>query len=228
MSIQNIEQYKNNLGIMTSKELETIQDQKIMIVGLGGLGGHIADNLVRLGVKRLMLVDFDVFEESNLNRQLYSAHNNLGEYKVDVLKEELHKINPECSIHVSIEKIEDLLIENLRDIDYVIDAVDSPQTKVHIAELANNLKVPLLHGACAGWYGQVGMILPGCTLIQDIYQDKDQGLEKDLLNPSFTPAAIAAIMVSELVKYITKKPTSTINQLRLIDLLNDEFIGTGE
>lgn len=228
MSIQNIEQYENNLGIMTSKELEMIQDKKIMIVGLGGLGGHVADSLVRLGVTKLMLVDFDVFEMSNLNRQLYATHQNIGEFKVNVLKEQLLKINPECHIHVSIEKIEDLLIENLRDIDYIIDAVDSPQTKVHIADLANNLQVPLLHGACAGWYGQVGIIHPGCTLVHDVYQNKEKGLEKDLLNPSFAPAAIAAIMVAEFVKHILKKPSATINQLRLIDLLNDEFIGTGE
>jgi len=183
MNIKNIELHKNNLGIMTSDELSTIQDKKIMIVGLGGLGGHVADNLVRLGLKELVLVDFDVFEISNLNRQLYSTHSNLGEYKVNVLRDKLHKINPECSIYVSIEKVEDLLIENLKDIDYIIDAVDSPQTKVHIAELAYKLEIPLLHGACAGWYGQVGIILPGCDLIYDIYQNKEHGLETKLLNP---------------------------------------------
>ena len=86
-----------------------------MIVGLGGLGGHLADNLVRLGVSKLMLVDFDVFEVSNLNRQLYSTQHNIGDYKVHVLREQLQKINQDCLIEVSIEKIEDLLIENLRD-----------------------------------------------------------------------------------------------------------------
>jgi len=228
MSIKNIEQYENNLGIMTSKELETIQQKKIMIVGLGGLGGHLADNLVRLGVSKLMLVDFDVFEVSNLNRQLYSTQHNIGDYKVHVLREQLQKINQDCLIEVSIEKIEDLLIENLRDIDYIVDAVDSPQTKIHIAELANKLKIPLVHGACAGWYGQVGIILPGCTLIKDVYQNQKHGIEMELLNPSFTPAAIAAIMVSEFVKYLNQKKSATINQLRLIDLLNAEFIGTGD
>ena len=228
MSTKNIEQYKNNLGIMTSEELSSIQNKKIMIVGLGGLGGHVADSLVRLGVKELILVDFDVFEVSNLNRQLYSTHNNLGEYKVNVLREQLHNINPDCSIYASIEKVEDLLIENLKDVDYIIDAVDSPQTKVHIADLANKLGVPLLHGACAGWYGQVGVILPGCNLIKEMYQNKEQGLETELLNPSFTPAAVAAIMVSEFVKHVNNKKSATINELQLIDLLNNEFIGTGD
>jgi len=228
MNNKNIEQYKNNLGIMTSTELQTIQNKKIMVIGLGGLGGHTADNLVRLGVAKLMLVDFDVFETSNLNRQLYSTQDNLGEYKVHVLREQLHKINQDCLIRVSIEKIEDILIEDLNDVDYIIDAVDSPQTKVYISELANKLQIPLLHGACAGWYGQVGIILPGCTLIKDMYQNELHGIEAELLNPSFTPAAVAAIMVSEFVKYITNKKTATNNQLRLIDLLNDEFIGTGE
>ena len=224
----NSESFQNNLGVMTTEELMNVQSKSMMIVGLGGLGGHVADILVRLGVKHLMLVDFDVFESSNLNRQLYSNRDNIGDYKVNVLKANLRKINPECMIHVSIERIEDLVEDNLKHIDIIIDAVDSPQTKVHIAELANRLNVPLLHGACAGWYGQMGIILPGCTLVHDMYGKKEVGLEKELLNPSFTPAAIAALMVAELVKFILKKERSTINQLRLIDLLKDEMIGTGE
>jgi tRNA A37 threonylcarbamoyladenosine dehydratase len=83
MNQKHLEQYWNNLGIMSSMELDAIQNKKIMIVGLGGLGGHVADSLVRLGVSRIMLVDFDVFEVSNLNRQLYSTHENIGEYKVN-------------------------------------------------------------------------------------------------------------------------------------------------
>lgn len=228
MSLNSNEIFQNNLGVMTREELDNIQNKTMMIVGLGGLGGHVADTLVRLGVKQLMLVDYDVFETSNLNRQLYSTVKNIGEYKVNVIKDNLLKINPDCLIHVSIERIEDLVMDNVSHIDLIIDAVDTPQTKIHIADLANNLNIPLLHGACAGWYGQIGIILPGCSLIEDTYGQKEFGLEKELLNPSFTPAAIAALMVSELVKYIIQKKNTTVNQLRLIDLLDDIIIGTGE
>jgi len=220
-------QFQYNLGILSEKEFVEIQQSHILIVGLGGLGGHFANNIVRLGVKQITLIDFDCFDISNLNRQLFSSHENISKYKVDILHNELLKINPNCTIKTIINKVEDVDKDAFSDIDYIIDTVDSPQTKVYLATLSTTLDIPLLHGACAGWYGQVGWILPGCNLLEETYDGVNPGLERELHNPSFTPNAIASYMTSEFVKYIQESDETIINQLLLIDLFNNTTMKTG-
>jgi molybdopterin-synthase adenylyltransferase len=221
-------QFIENFGVLNEKEFNTIKNAKIAIIGLGGLGGNVANELVRLGAENLNLIDYDRFEETNLNRQLFSNISNIGDYKVDIIKAELLKINPNCIIEVNKSRIQDLDIDILNKYDFIIDAVDNPQTKIFISELGTKLNIPVLHGACAGWYGQVGWILPGSKLIKGIYGNEKQGIEQELKNPSFTPSAVASIMVAEFLKYIKKSDKTVINQVLLIDLLNNTIIKTGD
>jgi len=221
-------QFRNNLGILTETEIIKLHNTNVMIVGLGGLGGHFCNNIVRLGVSKLTLIDFDKFDESNLNRQLFSNHKNLNQFKVDVLYDELVKIIPDIEITKFINKIEDIDFTNFKDIEFMIDAVDSPKTKVYLANLSAKLNIPLLHGACAGWYGQVGWITPGNMLLHQVYNNDKVLLEAELLNPSFTPSTIASIMTSEFVKYIQKSKETVINQLLLVDLYNNTMMKTGK
>lgn len=221
-------QFINNLGIMSISEQTTIQSKRVAIVGLGGLGGHVANNLVRLGVGEIHLIDFDTFDESNINRQLFSNHKNLGLYKVDVIKSELKAINPNCNIFSysnRIETIDDAIFEK---IDYLIDAVDTPSVKKYIASLSKRLNKTFLHGACAGWYGQVGWITQNCNLIHQLYESDEKGLEDVLLNPTFTPSIVASMMAAEFVKYILNSNQATVDELLLIDILNNTLMKTGD
>lgn len=221
------EQFQNNLGILSEDDYRIINEIKILLIGAGGLGGHFANTLVRLGIGNLCIVDFDVYDESNINRQLFSNHLTVGSYKVEVVKEELNKINSQCVVNVKTARIEDIPLLELEDFDYIVDAVDNVETKIYISGLAFKLNKPLLHAACGGWYGQVGWILPGNGLIKVLY-DNEEGLENRLKNPAFNPAVIANIMVSEFVKFIQKDKQATINQLLLVDLYNNTMIKTGE
>lgn len=227
MNLKN-NQFVNNLGIIDDKEFNKIQSSHVLIVGLGGIGGNFVNNIVRLGIKNITLIDFDKFEISNLNRQLFSNYENIAKYKVNVVRDELLKINPNCNINLLIDKIENVDAEHFKKIDYIVDAVDTPKTKIYISELSNQLNIPLLHGACAGWYGQIGWILPGCNLIAETYKSRISGLEDELLNPSFTPSAIASMMTSEFVKFIIGSNETVINELLLIDLYNNNTIKTGD
>jgi len=227
MKIDYNSQFNSNLGVMSERDLIVLSNTKVIIVGLGGLGGNIANNLARLGVGSFLLVDFDKFQLTNLNRQLFSTHENIDSYKAKIVKNELLKINPQCKIDISINKIEDISIDDLNGYDYIIDAVDAPQTKIFLSVVSTLLNIPLLHGACAGWYGQVGWMLPGCKLIDELYGSKEYGLEKELLNPSFTPSVIAGIMSSEFLKFIQKDNNTIINQLLLIDLLTNSIMKSG-
>lgn len=221
------EQFQNNLGILTEEDYKRLNSFRILLIGAGGLGGHLANTLIRLGVKNLTIVDFDVYDESNLNRQLFSNHLTVGNYKAEIVKDELNKINNHANIDIKIARIEDIPILELDDYDYLVDAVDNVDSKIYISDLALQLNIPLLHGACGGWYGQIGWILPGNQLIKELY-DHEEGLENRLKNPSFNPAVIANIMASEFVKFIQNDKQATINQLLLVDLYNNTMIKTGE
>ena len=227
MNIMN-KQFINNLGILSEADFSAMHDSHVVIVGLGGLGGNFSNNIIRLGIHNITLIDFDKFELSNLNRQLFSNQQNIGKYKVDVISAELKTINPNCNIRTINNRIENINLKDLNHIDYIVDAVDKPKTKIFLSKLCNNLNIPLLHGACAGWYGQVGWITPGCSLLEETYKGEVSGLETSLLNPSFTPSAVAAIMTSEFTKYIQGSKETTINELLLIDLYNNKMIKTGK
>ena len=220
------ERLQENLGIITEQELSVIKSSKILIVGLGGLGGNVANQLVRLGVKHLILIDFDEFDITNLNRQLFSNESNVGQVKVNVIKEQLLLINPQVTITTHEQPIEEIY-DIVQQVDYIIDAVDNPKTKVFLNKIATAYNKPLLHGACAGWYGQVGWIEPECMLLKNLYEDEEHGLEKELRNPPFTPSFTASVMVSEFVKYVTNPSSATINELLLIDIKNSIMTKTG-
>ncbi len=221
------DEYFNNLGVMSKEDLETLSQKRVLLVGAGGLGGHVANSLIRLGVMHLMIVDFDVYDFSNLNRQLFASQDTIGMYKADIVAAALRRIISDASIESKIARIEDIPSNLIKEYDIIIDAVDNIDSKKYIAKIAGELNKPLLHGACGGWYGQVGLILPGNKLIFDLY-DKEEGLEEKLKNPSFNPAVIANIMVSEFLKFIQKDKQATINQLLLVDLYNNTMIKTGE
>jgi molybdopterin/thiamine biosynthesis adenylyltransferase len=216
-------QFENNLGIMSPDEWEKLAQTRILLVGLGGLGGHIAASLVRLGIRSMILVDFDRFELSNLNRQLFSSHATIGKFKTDVVQEELKKMNPglELAVHrIPVEKLDPPVFDA---VDLIIDAVDGIPTRLFLQNIATMHQKPLLHGAVGGWYGQIGLLLPGTSLLSEMYQDASEGIGSSLGSPTFTPAVVANLMVAEFVKYSLGRPQALVNQIMTIDLLNHEY-----
>ena len=215
--------YIENSGLLSEQDMIQIQNLNLLLVGVGGIGGNLANQLIRLGVTSLTIVDFDVFDESNLNRQLFSNETSIGKFKVDIVKQELLKINSKTDIKIYRSKIEDLLEHDFDQYDIIIDAVDSIQTKIYLSKLCKEYNKPLLHGSCAGWYGQVGILESSTNLLQDFYQDAQKGLEETLKNPPFAPAIVSSIMISELVKYITDSSNYNVNELIFIDLKNNSI-----
>ncbi|MBU1141197.1 MAG: ThiF family adenylyltransferase [Firmicutes bacterium] len=216
-------QFQDNLGILSIKDYNQIKKSHILLVGLGGLGGYIAHGLVRLGVESLILVDFDIFQLSNLNRQLFSNHLNLNLNKTAVIKQALLEINPNVKITIYTQKIETIDIEVFRDIDIIIDGVDDIFVKCYLEKLGVALNKPLLHGAIGGWYGQLGFIMPGSNLLSELYGKNHHGIEKTLKSPTFTPAIVANMMIGEFVKFVIGDSHTLINQIMMIDLLNHDY-----
>lgn len=196
--------YDRNKSLISQEDQDLLASKTIAVIGAGGLGGHLAELIARLGIGKLIIIDGDVFEESNLNRQRFSNENNLGKPKALEAKRELEKINSQVDIiavHDTVSK------KNGKDLlegaDLVLDGVDNARTRLLLEDLCNQLQIPLVHGAIGGWYGQVSVVMPGDGTLSTIYSDPDmEGVEKELGNPSFTPALIASYQVAEALKVV--------------------------
>ena len=156
-----MDQYSKNMGIINEEELSLIKKIRVLLVGLGGLGGYIASSLVRLGVTELIIIDFDKFDITNLNRQIYSTTSTIGKSKVQITKKNLEDINPSVKIKIIESRYDDSIDTSIyENIDIVFDAVDNIKTKLILEKHSSLFDKPLIHGAIGGWYGQVGVIMP--------------------------------------------------------------------
>ncbi|WP_054750346.1 ThiF family adenylyltransferase [Ruminiclostridium josui] len=125
------EHVSRNYPLITREEQEILENSTVAIAGVGGIGGWIADTLVRMGVGHIKVSDLDNYEIHNLNRQAFSNMDVLGEPKVHVVAQELKKINNNLDIKVFDEGVNEKNIENFLDgVDIVIDAVEYFEFKV--------------------------------------------------------------------------------------------------
>ena len=126
-------------------KLNKIKEKTVLIVGLGGVGGYALESLVRTGIENLILIDFDKIDKSNINRQIITNQNNIGEYKIDVAKDRVLSINPDCQI-IAYKAFLDKDTINILDnhqIDYIIDACDSVEAKKLLIDysIEHNIKL---------------------------------------------------------------------------------------
>ncbi|MCX7903898.1 MAG: HesA/MoeB/ThiF family protein [Caloramator sp.] len=217
--------YDRNMNMLTKEENERLRNFKVCVVGCGGLGGYIIEMLGRLGIGYITAVDKDAFEESNLNRQILSNVNNLGQYKAIEAKRRMESVNPEVVVNPMVAEFNDKNAEEiLKGHNIVIDALDNIQSRLILQDICEKLSIPLIHGAIAGWYGQVTTIFPGDRTLDYIYKNKVQkGIEKELGNPSFTPALVASIQVSEALKVLLGRGDLLRKEVLYIDTYTQEY-----
>lgn len=135
------------LELMIGKEGVTkISKIKVLVIGIGGVGGSCVKSLVRSGISNVVLIDYDIVESSNLNRQEVAFISTIGQKKIDVMENIIHDINPNCKvikydIFLDPNKVEELL--SFEKPDYILDMCDFVKTKVAICEYAfkNNIKI---------------------------------------------------------------------------------------
>ncbi len=219
--------YERNIGMFTEAEMNKLLTKKICVVGCGGLGGYILEMFARLGVKSITPIDGDVFDETNLNRQILSDEGSIGVEKALKAKKRINEINSSVEVNPIVGRVDEVNgIKVLAGHDVIIDAVDSIETRKMLQGLAEKLDIPLVHGAIAGWYGQVTTIYPGDRTFDLIYPNgrgNGRGIETKLGNPSFTPALVASIQVSEAVKVMLGRGKLLRKELLYIDTLNQEY-----
>jgi molybdopterin/thiamine biosynthesis adenylyltransferase len=222
--------YLRNRNLISTAQQLTIFRSTIGVVGCGGLGGYVVEELARLGVGHLVVIDPDVFEEHNLNRQILSSIAALGRPKVDVAAERVGQINPAVKVKgFSVAFSEANGRPLLEGVNLVVDGLDNIRTRLELARVCSRLGLPLVHGSIGGWYGQVTTQLPGDDTLERVYgRLKDaEGIEKTLGNPSFTPAVVASLEVAEVCKLILRQGRSLSKRILFINLLDMEVEEVG-
>lgn len=141
------------LELMLGKEkIEKLNNSRVAVFGIGGVGGYVIEALVRSGIGEVDIIDNDDISQTNLNRQIIALHSTVGKSKVDVAEERILDINPECRVNKHKiffdEETKDLI--DFDSLDYVVDAIDSVKSKLLIAKICFDKKIPLISSMGTG------------------------------------------------------------------------------
>ncbi len=160
--------------LLSKEQLALLHTAHVMIFGLGGVGSYAAEALARMGVGKLTIVDKDVFDESNINRQLGALQSTVGQSKVSVTRARLLDINPNLIIQgVEQFHLPDSLVEIDTDVNLVIDAVDTIAAKLLIIETCNKRNIPVISSM-----GMGNRLNPTMIQLGDIYQTSNCALSR--------------------------------------------------
>ena len=169
--------FERVISFVGNDNFKKIKEKTVLVVGLGGVGGYAVESLVRSGINNIILIDFDKIDESNLNRQIITNRNNIGEYKTNVMKERILSINPECnvSLHsIFLDKDTISILDNSQ-IYYIVDACDSVQAKKLLIDYSLNKDIKLISSM-----GTANKIDPTKLSITDIRKTSYDPLAKIL------------------------------------------------
>ena len=193
------------------------------VVGLGGLGGHVVESLARLGVGRIIGVDPDRFTEDNLNRQLLAARDTVGQPKAEAAAARVAAVNCAVEFTAHVASLADLDDAALRGCSVAFDCLDSIAARRLLAGRCAAAGVVLIHGAIAGWAGQVGTCPPAGDLFDKLYPGQKRGAERRLGNLPFTAAVAANLMVARAAALLLQPDAPPAQQVQVFDLLAGEW-----
>jgi len=145
MDMKITEIYERTVDLIGEEAQKKLFSKKVVLIGLGGVGSYVLEALSRAGVGTLIIVDFEKIDASNINRQLYALHSTIGMYKTEVAKARIADINADITVisyNIFVTK-NDLADIVPTDCDYIIDAIDSVQSKIDIIKYAkmNDIKI---------------------------------------------------------------------------------------
>ena len=215
---------RNREAISLGEQLRLLTS-RVAVIGAGGLGGHVILLLARLGIGTLVVVDYDVFDETNLNRQALSNMETLGKSKSEVAVRTVRSINPGVRVIPNTVKLDS---SNASDIltgsDVAVDALDNVPDRFVLERTTKKLGIPLVHGALAGFEGQIMTIFPDDPGLQHLY--RDGGSSEDKANrpesvlgvPTLTPSLIASLEAMEVLKIVLKRGKIFRHTMAHVDL----------
>ena len=158
--------------LIGKENLEKLQQKKVAVFGLGGVGSYVVEGLVRAGIGNFILIDFDKIEKTNINRQIIATTKTIGEYKVNLEEKRIKEINPNSTVikykeFIGIEYSNQQLFKKIKNVDYIVDAVDTVSAKIQIIEFAKKNNIKIISALGTG-----NKLNPTKLKIEDIYNTK--------------------------------------------------------
>ncbi len=229
-SEEQIERYSRHIILedIGVKGQEKILESKVLIIGAGGLGSPAALYLAAAGVGTIGIVDNDVVDLTNLQRQVIHFTPDLGKPKVDSAKEKIEKINPDVKVRTYKElALADNILDLIKDYDFIIDGTDNFPAKFLINDACVLAKKPFSHGGILRFDGQTMTYTPGNTCYRCVFS----GPPPKNAIPSCAQAGVlgsiagilGTIQATEVLKFITGKGDLLINRLLIFDALDMDF-----
>jgi adenylyltransferase/sulfurtransferase len=205
------------------KGQEKLKRAKVFIAGAGGLGSPVSIYLAAAGVGHLRIVDHDKVDLTNLNRQVCHWTADVGRRKVESAQEKLNQLNPNVTVEtLSVTISEENAPGLLAEFDLIVDAMDNLPTRYVLNKTAIGQGVPFVHGAVNGFEGRAMTVIPGKTAcLRCLYRGPVPESKFPVIG--VTPAVIACIQATEVIKVLVGIGDLLVNRLLAYDGLNLKF-----
>lgn len=181
------EMVTRQMGIVTKSQQNRFKEAHIVVIGCGGIGGATIEILSRMGVGKLTVIDKDVFDFSNLNRQVMSNLITIGKSKSEVTKDTIRFINPYVEVDYFDKELNENNVEEIfAGADIIIDALDNLLTRVIVSRASRKLNIPFIHGAVHGTMGQITTFTNETSSYEELFslpsvgKDLDDNVKNDI------------------------------------------------
>lgn len=225
--MHNIERYNRNILIneIEQEGQRALLASKVLVAGAGGLGSTVIANLASLGIGNIGIIDNDIIELSNLNRQYIHKFDNINKAKVESAKDWINNFNPDINVkNYQVRLNENNYKSIIEDYNIMVDCFDSYKSKFLLNEIALKNNKTLVHGGVTEFYGQATTIIPGKTAcLKCLFPDLKEldSTVKGVISPAVT--TIASIQSMEVVKLILNVDNNLNGQLLTYNGLNMQF-----
>jgi molybdopterin-synthase adenylyltransferase len=211
------QRYARQMLMFGDQGQEKLKSARVFVAGAGGLGSPVSICLAAAGVGTIRVVDHDVVELTNLNRQVLHGDADIGRSKVDSAADTLRSLNPCISIDPVRETITaDNVLSLVEGFDIIVDAMDNIATRLVLNRAALARGIPLVHGAVRGFFGQATTVIPGRTACLRCFLPEH--MEKEVFPiVGTTPAVIGAIQAGEVIRCLLGEGELLTNRLLLFE-----------
>ncbi|MBI2079973.1 ThiF family adenylyltransferase [Candidatus Micrarchaeota archaeon] len=218
------ELFFRNSGTINEKQQKTLREVVVGIVGLGGTGGFVLENLIRVGIENFVIFDFDRIELSNFNRQILATFENLDSPKVKVAQKHGKNINPNIKIKKYSKRFTFSDWQKLKNCNLLVDCSDNVEARINIANVAKKLKIPFVFCSAGFSRGMVSVFESKVDFekVMNIQKNRKYLTCESIIS---TVASLAGTLASvQAVNYLIGKPYVKAPEFLFFDIFGEELI----